>query len=226
MGAILAIDIGGTQMRVALYPPQDIQPVRHQRTATRSGSGTVFDRLTALIDSVWDDGVEVISVASAGPLDPESGIILSSPNIPGWINFPLGERLAGRYRVPIHIGNDANLAALGEWKYGAGRGHNDLLYITISTGIGGGVISNGCLLLGHHGLAAELGHITVLPDGPLCPCGQRGHLEAVASGPAISAYVLERLAGGATSSLSAHPGLDAQQVAEAARAGDRLAVEA
>jgi len=112
---------------------------------------------------------------------------------------------------------------LGEWRYGAGQGHHDLIYITISTGIGGGVISGDQLLLGHRGLAAELGHITVLPGGPLCPCGQSGHLEAVSPGPAIARFVNEKLAEGDASILEPGPGMSARNVAKAARQGDPLA---
>jgi glucokinase len=224
MGAIIAVDIGGTQIRAAAYPRDDVKPVTRQHTSTKSGDGTIFDRMTALIASVWqEDRVDAISVAIAGPLDPLTGTIIEAPNIPGWKNFPLGEKLTERFHVPVFIGNDANLAAVGEWRYGAGQGHHDLLYLTISTGIGGGVIINDRLLLGAHGLAAELGHVTVDPDGPLCSCGQRGHLEAIASGPAIVHYVSEKLAGSQPSVLRPGASLTARDVAEAARQGDELA---
>jgi glucokinase len=128
--------------------------------------------------------------------------------------------------VPVHLDNDANLACLGEWKYGAGQGHSNVLYLTISTGIGGGVISHDRLLQGFHGLAAELGHVILDPDGPVCSCRISRHLEAFASGPAIARYVNERLAAGANSSLRAGSGLTARQVSEAAGQGDALAIEA
>jgi len=105
---------------------------------------------------------------------------MKASNIPGWLRLPLARIVQDEFHVPVFLGNDANLAALGEWKYGTGRGHHNLLYITISTGIGGGVIIDDRLLVGANGLAGELGHITVMQDGPLCGCGQRGHLEAVA----------------------------------------------
>jgi len=128
--------------------------------------------------------------------------------------------------VPAYLDNDANLAALGEWKFGAGRDHHDVLYLTISTGIGGGVIIDDRLLHGHHGLAAELGHVTVLADGPVCSCGYRGHLEALAAGPAIVRYVREQLEAGSRSELSNDEDLNAYDVAEAARRGDDLAKSA
>ena len=228
MSLIIAIDIGGTQLRVAVYPLRGTTPLRVQKTATRGQEEGVYERLIALVDSVWpkDETVKAISVACPGPTNPYTGVIISTPNIPAWINFPLAELLSKHYGVPAYLGNDANLAALGEWKFGAGQGHHDLLYMTISTGIGGGVISSDKLITGWHGLATELGHVTVLPGGPVCSCGVRGHLEAVASGPAIARYVSERITAGRRSSLESGATLTAHDVAEAARLGDELAKEA
>jgi glucokinase len=128
--------------------------------------------------------------------------------------------------APVLIGNDANLAALGEWRFGAGVGFHNLIYLTISTGIGAGVIMDDRLILGEHGLAAELGHVTVVPEGPLCGCGQRGHLEAVASGTAIARYVAEKLALGYPSSLASLTNPTAKDVSIAAEKGDELAIRA
>jgi glucokinase len=134
--------------------------------------------------------------------------------------------LQEQFKVPVDLGNDANLAAMGEWKYGAGRGHRHLAYMTVSTGIGGGVILDNRLLLGDRGLATEFGHITVQRDGPVCGCGQRGHLEALAAGPAIAKWVKNEIAQGATSILSAKTDINTKLVAEAAKNGDELAVRA
>jgi len=227
MSFIVAIDIGGTQLRVAVYPRNSTNPVNVQRTATLGMEDGVYERLVALIDSVWPkEAVDAISVAAPGPTNPYTGVVISTPNIPAWSDFPLAKMLSKRYEVPTYLGNDANLAALGEWKYGAGQGHHDVLYITISTGIGGGVISSDMLIVGSRGMAAELGHVSVLPDGPVCSCGVRGHLEAVASGPAIARYVGDQIAAGRKSSLTPGTILSASQVAEAARQGDELAIEA
>ena len=129
--------------------------------------------------------------------------------------------------MKTYLDNDANLAGLAEYRFGAGKGHHDVLYITVSTGIGGGVIIEDRLLQGYHGLAAELGHSIIDPNGPLCSCGYNGHLEAFSSGPAIVKYVLGELQAGTTSSLPL-PGQDltAQDVAEAAQKGDALAIKA
>lgn len=227
MSLIAAIDIGGTQLRVALYPPEGTTPVTVQRAPTLGFEQGVLERLTDLIDSVWpQEPVAAISLAAPGPLDPHQGIILSTPNIPAWVNYPLAGILAERYRVPTFLGNDANLAALGEWRYGAGQGHHDLVYVTISTGIGGGVVSGDRLVEGARGMAGEVGHIIVQPDGPLCSCGVRGHLEAVASGPAIAKYVSDQIAGGRASLIRSTDTLSAREVAEAAELGDELAREA
>lgn len=226
MSLVIAVDIGGTHIRAAAYPADQIAPTQHKRTPSQGLKPGVYDRLVQTIESVWpEDGqrVAAIGLASPGPLDPHRGIILATPNIPEWRDFPLGQKLAERFDVPVHIDNDANLAGLGEWKYGAGQGHKDVLYLTISTGIGGGVISNGHLLQGYHGLAAELGHVTVEANGPLCSCGYPGHIEAFASGPAIARYVKEQIEGGTSSSLQGTPSLSARQVADAALQGDTLA---
>jgi glucokinase len=184
-----------------------------------------LERLLNLISTIWPHGDEVlgIAVAAPGPTDPFEGVIFEAPNIPGWVNLPLRQHLQGRFGVPVAVGNDANLAALGEWKFGAGRGHHHLIYITVSTGIGGGVIVDDQLLLGVRGLAAEMGHITVIPEGPLCGCGQRGHLEAVASGPAIARWVEEEIQQGVPSILAAGKPISAKDVSAAAKKGDELA---
>jgi glucokinase len=227
MSIIIAVDLGGTQIRAAAYRRGSLEPVDIRRTPT-CGVGAAFERMCTLIQSIWPEHefVEKIIVASPGPQNPETGVIFSAPNIPGWDNFPIGPELAKRFGVQVRIGNDANLAALGEWRFGAGQGHNNVLYLTISTGIGGGVINDGRLLLGARGLAAEIGHVTVLPDGPLCGCGQRGHLEALASGPAIAVYAQTQIAGGAASSLKVKENLTARDISEAAEQGDALAIHA
>jgi glucokinase len=228
MDAVITVDIGGTSMRAATYPSSGNQPLSHQKITTHSPDGTVFDRLVGLIQSIWpkEGNVRAISVGSAGPLDPTTGFIMDAPNIPGWKNFPLGEKLQAIFPPPVFIGNDANLAALGEWKYGSGVGHHDLIYLTISTGIGGGVISKDVLLEGSLGMAAELGHITVLPDGPVCSCGKQGHLEGLSSGTAIVEYVRTMLASGVESTLDPENDLSAYGICMAARNGDHLAIKA
>ncbi len=226
MSTIISIDIGGTQLRVAVYPKNSTTPINIRRAPSRGQEDGVLDRLTSLTDFVWpDEPVDIICAAVPGPLNPYTGIIIETPNIPAWKKYPLAELLSKKYNVPAFIGNDANLAVMGEWLYGAGKGHHDIVYLTISTGIGGGVISGDKLIEGFRGMATELGHITVLPGGPVCSCGVRGHLEAVASGPAIAHYFREQITAGRKSSLGAGV-FSARLISDAAQKGDELAKEA
>jgi len=224
----IASDVGGTQLRAACYPANGTQPVKIRRINTKESQSPVLERLADLIASVWpeDGSVRALGVAAPGPLDPYLGMILEAPNIPDWVNIPLHQFLQDRFHLCTHIGNDANLAALGEWKFGAGRGHHHLVYLTVSTGIGGGVIIDDKVLLGTRGLAAELGHITVLPDGPLCSCGQRGHLEAISSGTAIARWTADQIQSGYTSPFFSSPQPTSLEIAQAARQGDQLAIQA
>jgi len=227
MGSIIAVDIGGTHLRAAVYAPQCLKPAAQQRTETRANQAGVFERLVQLIEEIWPpQAVDAIGLAAPGPLNPHSGYILGTPNIKGWEHFPLGPNLSRHFGVPVFINNDAKLAGLAEWKFGAGQGHQHVLYLTVSTGVGGGVISHGRLLEGSGGLATEVGHMVLDPQGPLCGCGFRGHLEAYSSGTAIVRYVLEELEAGTSSCLPPQPGLSASDVAAAARAGDALALSA
>jgi glucokinase len=228
MSVIIALDIGGTQIRAASYKPGVTIATLVKKIPTKSRENSPFERVVSAITSIWPKDEEVICISAAipGPVNPETGVVISAPNIPGWDKFPLVQMLQERFNVPVYIGNDANLAALGEWRFGAGHGHNNVLYFTISTGIGGGVISDGHLITGAHGMATELGHVTLLPDGPQCGCGGMGHFEALASGTAIANYVAGKLAAGTPSRLTPGPNLNARSIADAAREGDALALEA
>ncbi len=223
----VAVDIGGTHMRVALFAADGQKPLRRERVPTL-GPQPPEVRLVALLRRIWpsDGMVQGIGVAAPGPLDPYRGVILATPNIPAWRNFPLADHLRAAFGVPVVVDNDANLAAWGEWRYGAGRGCRHMLYVTVSTGIGAGVIVDGRLLHGARGLAGELGHVAVVADGPRCGCGQRGHLEALASGTAIARRARAALAAGAVSTLADLSALPTSaDVARAAQAGDGLARE-
>lgn len=227
MNLIVAVDIGGTHIRVAVYEPNSIVPLNHHRTRSNATEAGVFNRLVRAIEAVWPkEKVDAIGIASPGPLDPYTGTILATPNIPEWQNFPLAAKLCKHFDVPVHLDNDANMAGLAEWQYGAGQRHQDLVYLTISTGIGGGVISSGHLLQGFHGMGAELGHMLIDPSGPVCGCGYRGHVESFSSGRSIARYVNEQISTGQKSTLQADPDLTAHQVADAALQGDPLAISA
>jgi glucokinase len=220
-----SVDVGGTQIRVALFPKTGIVPLKQEKINTRHPGERPEERILGLIAKLWpaEDRVVSIGIAAPGPLDPKAGLIIAAPNIPEWTNLPLRQLIVDRFGVPVTLGNDANLAAYGEWKYGAGQGHHNLIYLTISTGIGGGVILDDQLLLGERGLATELGHVMILPGGPLCSCGQPGHLEAISSGTGIAAYVAEELAKGTPSILPRTPSPTSKEISKAAMAGDELA---
>jgi glucokinase len=230
---VVAVDLGGTNLRAAFFPAAQSQPATQRKIPTQAHEGTeaVLKRLVTLIRDVTPSGQRGlrIGVAAPGPLDPRRGMVYGAPNLPGWQAVPLRDRLADALGCPVVVGNDANLGALGEWRHGAGQGVENLLYLTIGTGIGAGVIADGRLLLGARGLAAELGHMTVVPDGPACGCGLRGHLEAVANGPALARQAIERIQAGEHSSLEkdvrAGKHIDGRDVGQAARAGDSLAVD-
>jgi glucokinase len=230
----IAVDLGGTNIRAALFSPEN--PVILSRvsvpTEAHLGVEVVLDRIYRTILKVMPEDRTLVcgvGIGAPGPVDPHRGLLIQGPNLPGWINIPIRDRLEERLKIPVRLGNDANLAALGEWQFGAGQGTNDLIYITISTGIGGGIICDGRLLVGVHGLAGEPGHITIVPDGPVCGCGGRGHLEAVASGPAIARRARELLGQDKGSSIllalcgNDPSRMDAKLVSAAAQQGDELA---
>ncbi|MBG7610446.1 MAG: ROK family protein [Anaerolineae bacterium] len=224
MGIYIAVDIGGTQMRAAAFPSQGNIPLQIKRISTHAVGHSPIDRLITLIKDIMPPEEEIIAigVAAPGPLDQKKGVILDTPNIPELHDFPIIDYLSRHFKKPAVLDNDANLAALSEWKIGSGKGHLHLIYLTISTGIGSGIIIDGRLLHGQLGLAPELGHTTILPNGPRCGCGQYGHLESVASGPAIASWVQKSLLDGVESSISKSSPLTASIVAQAAAQGDQL----
>lgn len=135
-------------------------------------------------------------ISSPGPLNSQTGIVFDPPDLPGWHNVPLRDLFEKHYSLPVVVENDANTAALGEeYLFGAGRGSKNMVYITISTGIGGGAILDGNILGGISGTAAELGHITIDRHGDRCNCGNTGYLESIASGTAIARRAREGIAG-------------------------------
>ncbi|HEY44427.1 MAG TPA: ROK family protein [Anaerolineae bacterium] len=233
MSQFIAVDLGGTNIRVAYFPNPEPPPLTQSKTPTLASEGpdAVIERLSQAIEAqLPEDRKDLrIGVGAPGPLDPRHGMVLKAVNLPGWEMIPLRSILEVRFVCPVLVGNDANLAALGEWRFGAGQGTSDLIYLTISTGIGGGVIIDNKLLIGSWGLGAELGHMTVEPGGPICSCGQLGHLEAVASGPAIARSATARIEAGQPSvlkeRLESNEKMTAVDVGEAAQAGDPLACE-
>jgi glucokinase len=170
-----------------------------------------------------------IGIAIAGVLDSKNGILTSSPNLPHWKNVPLKSMIEDRLHLDTFLINDANAAALGEHRFGAGIGTQNLVYLTVSTGIGGGIIIDGNLYEGSTGSAGELGHMTIDVNGPRCNCGNYGCLEVLASGTAVARGAVEHINKGATSLLNDMKenisDITAEDVAKAARQGDKLATE-
>src|SRR5450759_771060 len=197
----LVVDLGGSRARVATADDELALSGRVEESTDHSrGPESVVEQLAKLSRQSCDKSgirvadIQLLVVASPGPLDTTAGIVFDPPNLLGWKVVPLRDMLMAALGVPTVIVNDANVAALGEFHFGAGRGTRNLVYLTISTGIGGGVVVDGVLLEGTSGSGGELGHMTIDRDGPLCPCGNIGCLEALGSGLAIARRYGEALA--------------------------------
>jgi glucokinase len=170
-----------------------------------------------------------MSLGIAGIIDTTNGIVDKAPNLPGWENMKLRDKIHDRYSVPVHILNEADAAALGEHRYGAGKKLKNVVLITLGTGIGGGLILDGRLFLGSSGSAFEIGHMVIKDDGPDCGCGKNGCLETLASGTAIGREARRRITEGETSVLvdmvhGAIEEITAEKVHQAAKQGDPLAL--
>jgi glucokinase len=166
-----------------------------------------------------------VAIGIPGPLDPSTGRVYDAPNLPGWHGLEAGRLLTERLGCLVAVHNDAKMATYAEWRLGAGKGTQHMVFLTVSTGVGGGIVANGRLLTGIAGTAGELGHINVVPDGPPCTQGHLGCLEGFASGTAIARRACDALAAGVPSLLHRpDPStIDARAVEQAARAGDPLA---
>lgn len=199
----LGVDLGGSNISAALLTARG-KIVRLEKTQTlaEEGPDKVIRRIVGLIRSLQKNAgiqarnVAAIGIGAPGIIDIGRGVVLSSPNLPGWKNIPLRRKLQAAFKRPVIIENDANVAAYGEKWQGAGAGYQDLVVYTLGTGIGGGIILGGEIYHGHCFGAGEIGHHTILPDGPICGCGNRGCLEALASGTAIGRAACQALQSG------------------------------
>jgi glucokinase len=228
---VLGVDVGGTKVAVGVATTRgEVRSIIDEPTRAGEGPDAIINRLVELAHrAVAEAGtglehIAAIGIGCGGPLDPARGVILDPPNLPGWTSVPLRERLEHGLGRTAHLANDADAAALGEHRFGAGRGVDNLVYVTISTGIGGGAIVGGSLLMGESGNATEIGHMSVNIDGWACQCGRSGCPEAFASGTNIARRAREALAAGEASVLAKAPTVSAREVADAARAGDPLAL--
>ncbi len=219
---ILALDYGGTKLAAARLERGERTWRARRRIPSPPHHDAAYDQTTMLAlarELLGDDTPTAIGVSFGGPVDVTTGTVRLSHHVPGWENIPLRDQLQREFGAPVWIDNDANVAALGEWTFGAGQGCTTMLYVTVSTGIGGGWVLNGEIYRGADGLAGEIGHVVVRPDGAACVCGKRGCLEVEASGPAIARRLRERLPAGATDDITA------EFVARRAQQGDPLAQE-
>ncbi|MBK8046328.1 MAG: ROK family protein [Anaerolineales bacterium] len=229
---LLGVDLGGTQIRATLANSDGVMQSRVATlTLADEGPTAVIERIVTQIEAArGDQHIAAIGLGAPGPIDPYNGVVIVAPNLPGWHNIELRQILSRRFGVPVYIGNDANLAGLAEFRFGAGRGSNHMIYITVSTGIGGGVIINRRLLLGSRGMAAEIGHVTIDLTGELEGRCEIGTLEGLASGPNLAKRARRALANGAKSAVLewVHGDIEAvspRLLQEAAEQGDEFALD-
>jgi glucokinase len=233
---VIGIDLGGTKIRsVVTHADGSILGEDVRPTEADDGPDAVVGRLVqsaraaVLASGLPHESIRAVGVTAPGPVDFDAGVLHQGPNLPGWHAVPLGRLLRDHLDRPVFVENDANAAAYGEWRYGAGAGLRHLIYVTISTGIGAGLILNGQLYRGADGTAGELGHMTIDVNGPPHNCGMVGCLEVLASGTAIARMAQEAVRAGRSellARLAAGAGeLTAAEVDTAADAGDPAACE-
>ncbi|GAA4956066.1 glucokinase [Nonomuraea thailandensis] len=228
--AVLSLDIGGTKLAAGVVTGDglihgwQVTPTRREE-GPRPVLTRLFDLGRKAVAEAGVPEVAAVGISCGGPLDTTTGILECPPHLPGWIDVPIVSLATEAFGVPAALENDATAAALGEFRYGAGRGTSTMIYLTISTGVGGGSVIGGRLHRGAAGNGGELGHVMVRPGGRKCSCGRRGCLEAYASGTSIAERAREALAAGHPSSLSALAPPTAEDVSRAAEAGDPLAIE-
>lgn len=199
---VVAVDLGGTQIRTAILRGATLLSRVGMLTGENPTPQRIIPRIFQAVDLALEQAnvtltqIAGIGIAAPGPLNSYTGVVYAPPNLPGWENVPLRTLFEERFPVPIFVENDANAAGLGEYMFGAGRGSRNIVYLTISTGIGGGVITDGKILEGTNGTAAELGHMTVDWHGERCNCGNIGCLERLASGTGIARHANAAIAEG------------------------------
>lgn len=223
----LGIDIGGTNTVFAfLFPDGRLLNRTTMPTLAREGGEQLMQRICTQASAMLREApgpVAGVGVGSAGQIDPATGNCrFANDNLPGWTGMPVRQRLEEAVGLPVHVGNDANVAALGEQQYGAGKGVQHLVCITLGTGVGGGIVDGGRLLTGSRGVGGEVGHIIVQAGGDLCPCGMRGCLEAYASATAIVRRTRSALPAHPASALARVESLTAKAIFAAAAEGDEL----
>jgi glucokinase-like ROK family protein len=235
-GLIAAVDLGATSIDVALSTlGSELVAHRGEPADVREGTKAVLGRMKDLLSDLLEEqgvsrrDVRAIGVGVPGSVEQASGLLRSPPIMPGWDRYPIRDAFAGEYAAPVFVDNDVNVMALGEHWGGVGKGLDNMLFVKIGTGIGGGVIADGRLYRGTQGCAGDIGHICVDPEGPVCSCGNRGCLEAMAAAPAIALKAercaREGLSPNLSGVLEERGELSAKDVGEAALVGDYHALE-
>jgi glucokinase len=230
----LGIDLGGTNIKSGVVDDEGrALSFVHRATQPELGPEAGIDHLAEAARRAveasglsWDD-IVAVGLGSPGTMDIKEGLLLDPPNLPGWVNWPICQKLSERLGKPTILQNDANAAAYGEYWAGAGRGTESLILFTLGTGIGGGIIDHGRIIEGRHSHGAECGHIIIqMENARVCSCGKHGHLEAYASATSLVKRAHEALVHESSAPLSkalAENRLTSQAISEAAVAGDPLA---
>ncbi|WP_406398120.1 ROK family glucokinase [Streptomyces uncialis] len=231
MGLTIGVDIGGTKIAAGVVDEEGAILETHT-VPTPSTPDGIVDAICAAVGAAGrGHDIDAVGVGAAGYVDEKRATVLFAPNI-DWRHEPLKDKVEQRTGLPVVVENDANAAAWGEYRFGAGQGHDDVICITLGTGLGGGVIIGNKLRRGRFGVAAEFGHIRVVPDGLLCGCGSQGCWEQYASGRALVRYAKQRaratperagvLLGLGDGTVD---GIEGKHISAAARAGDPVAVD-
>lgn len=233
MAQRIGVDVGGTNVKIALVSDEG-KIIYSNSIPTRAEMGYEYT-VNSMKDAIKDllketklqaSDIEGMGFGFPGQIDCQKGVVRLAPNIPGWVNVPIAEIMETEFGIPTRVDNDVRTATLGELNYGAGIGCENLICITVGTGIGSGLVVNGKLVRGASNAAGEIGHIKLnMQGGPLCGCGDRGCLEAYASGPSIVALAEEYIRGGKSTKYRelANPDITPYIVAVAAKEGDPVA---
>ncbi|WP_030909476.1 ROK family glucokinase [Streptomyces sp. NRRL F-5126] len=231
MGLTIGVDIGGTKIAAGVVDEEGTIRDVHKVPTPDTAEGIVDAICSAVSGAGKGHQIEAVGIGAAGYVDDKRATVLFAPNI-NWRHEPLKDKVEQRVGLPVVVENDANAAAWGEYKFGAGKGHDDVICITLGTGLGGGVIIGNKLRRGRFGVAAEVGHIRVVPDGLLCGCGSQGCWEQYASGSALVRYARQRAAAQPENAEvllalgdGTPEGVQGRHVSDAARRGDPVAVD-
>ncbi len=232
---LVGVDLGGTKVYSLVATPEgELLSEDRRSTLASEGPHAVVDQLVASVRQALSEAgvgageIAGVGISAPGPLDPARGVVLDAPNLVGWHNVPLASIVAEKLGVPTILENDAAAACYGEYRFGAGKGFRHIVYVTLGTGIGGGIIIDGRLYRGASGAAGEVGHVIIVDDGPHCNCGNRGCVEALASGPAIAREAKAALDAASSPILAELTGNEpptAELVQEAALRGDAVSRE-